>query len=164
MWRLDVVGDLNGNSGYSDQLIKSAESSGFSSHITWHGRWPDAALARQFTNSHVLVVPSSYEGFGIAYLEGLRYGLPAIGTTSGAAHEIITSGQNGFLIAPDDAVSLARHIETVHKDRHLLAQMSSAALVSSQNHPTWETSMHSVREFLLQFVQPGDKKAAKVRR
>ena len=34
--------------------------------------------------SHVLVVPSTYEGFGIVYLEGMGYGLPAIATTGGA--------------------------------------------------------------------------------
>ena len=122
MWQLDIVGDLNVDSGYVKRLIKSVDSTGLSSSITWHGRLSDAALADQMANSHVLVIPSSYEGFGIAYLEGMVYGLPAIGTTSGAAHEIINNGQNGFLIAPDDADSLARHIATMHKDRQLLAQ------------------------------------------
>lgn len=152
MWQLEVIGDIKSDTKYSDRLIKSAESSGLSSNITWHGRLSASTLAERITNNHVLIVPSSYEGFGIVYLEGMGYGLPAIGTTSGAAHEIITTGQNGFLIAPDDAVSLARHIANLHKDRQLLVQMGIAALETSKNHPTWETSMRDVREFLLQFT------------
>ena len=44
-----------------------------------------------------MVVPSSYEGYGIVYREGMAFGLPAIGTTSGGASEIITDGENGYL-------------------------------------------------------------------
>lgn len=44
---------------------------------------------KNFKNAHTLIVPSSYEGFGIVYLEGMSFGLPAIGTTAGAASELV---------------------------------------------------------------------------
>lgn len=153
LWQLEIIGDLDTDRIYADRLMESAEFQGLPANVTWHGRLPAAGLEKLLLQSHILVVPSSYEGFGIVYLEGMRCGLPAIGSTSGAAHEIISHGQNGFLIAPDDAGSLARHIKTLHQDRQLLAQMGSAAFERSQNHPTWAASMRSIREFLLQFVQ-----------
>jgi glycosyltransferase involved in cell wall biosynthesis len=152
LWQLEVIGDLNTDRTYAERLMKPDGANGFSNNITWHGRLHAASVEKLMASSHVLVVPSSYEGFGIVYLEGMRYGLPAIGTTSGAAHEIISHGQNGFLIDPDDAGSLVRHIITLHQDRQLLAQMSAAALARSQSHPTWETSMRRIRDFLLQFA------------
>ena len=42
----------------------------------------------------------SFEGFGIVYLEAMRYGLPVIASTAGAAHEIVTAGENGFWRRP----------------------------------------------------------------
>ena len=151
-WQLGVIGDLDGDKRYSDRLIESAVADGLSTNISWHGRLSDEALETQMARSHLLVVPSSYEGFGIVYLEGMRFGLPAIGSTSGAAHETITAGENGFLIPMDDAGALARHITTCHQDRQLLSRMGLAAWQRSQSHPSWETSMRQVREFLLQFV------------
>ena len=58
-------------------------------------------------------MPSSYEGFGIVYLEGMAFGLPALATTAGGAAEIITSGQDGFLVLFPATDALARHLGTL---------------------------------------------------
>ena len=86
----------------------------------------------------MLVVPSSYEGFGIVYLEGMAFGLPAIGTTAGAASEIITDGENGFLIPPDDSETLSERLSMLANDRELLARMSVKALERYRQQPTWD--------------------------
>ena len=73
-----------------------------SSFVFLHGSLNNQPLIKKLKNAHVLVVPSSYEGFGIVYLEGMGFGLPAIGTTAGAAGEVIRDGVDGFLIQPGD--------------------------------------------------------------
>jgi glycosyltransferase involved in cell wall biosynthesis len=92
------------------------------------------------------VVPSSYEGFGIVYLEGMAFGLPAIAGRGGAAHEIITDGVNGFLV--EDAAALRQHLHTLHHNREQLTQMSEAAQSRFAAHPTWTASMTQIRDFL----------------
>ena len=77
-------------------------SHGLQSTVHFHGPLDNEELIAKYKSAHVLVVPSSYEGFGIVYLEGMAFGLPAIGTTAGAASEIISDGETGFLIPPDD--------------------------------------------------------------
>jgi glycosyltransferase involved in cell wall biosynthesis len=94
-------------------------------------------------------VPSSYEGFGIAYLEGMAFGLPAIATTAGAAGEIVTHGKDGYLISPGDSHALAEHLLQLAMDRQLLLAMSLAARERFLAHPTWEQSGETIREFLL---------------
>ena len=91
------------------------------------GTVPDTLIAQTLSNSHLLAVPSSYEGFGIVYLEGMSFGLPAIGATAGGAQEIIQHGHNGFLVEPDDAESLSAHISNLAVDRQKLVEMSLAA-------------------------------------
>ena len=100
----------------------------------------------------MLAVPSSYEGFGIVYMEGMGFGLPALATTSGAASETIRHGMNGFLIARDDVSGLGQHVMRLVQDRTLLAEMGLKALTTYQDHPTWEQSAQAVRQFLLKIT------------
>lgn len=148
-WRLSVAGRLNVDSRYAAGQRRRATGLGLGERITWHGDLSDVDLTAQMAAAHVLVVPSSYEGFGIVYLEGMGFGLPALGTTAGAAGEIITDGENGYLIAPDDAAGLTARLEALAADRALLARMGAAALARYQHSPTWAETTAKIRAFLL---------------
>jgi glycosyltransferase involved in cell wall biosynthesis len=149
-WRLSVVGSLATDTNYVKTIRRQIEGQGFLDNVTLRGSLGEAELANEFARSHALVVPSSYEGFGIVYLEGMAFGLPAIAcsATAGAAGEIIMHGENGFLIAPNDVEALAGHIQTLMRDRERLAAMSLAALERYRAHPTWEQSAGSIRNYL----------------
>jgi glycosyltransferase involved in cell wall biosynthesis len=148
VWQLNIVGDPTVNPQYAQQLKAQAHTLGIASSIRWHGRLPHADLQQLLNTSHLLVVPSTYEGFGIVYLEGMSHGLPAIATTAGAAHELIRDGENGFLIPPQNAAQLAQRLQALINNRHLLTRLSLSALDSLHHHPTWETSMSRARHFL----------------
>ncbi|MDJ0753250.1 MAG: glycosyltransferase family 4 protein [Ardenticatenaceae bacterium] len=151
-WQVDVVGDLNVDPFYALDMMKFVEDKHLEEHIHFWGRLDDEALAHRLTMNDVLVVPSQYEGFGIVYLEAMGFGLAAIGTTGGAAGEIIENGRTGFLIRPGDIVALARHLTELHKNRPLLSQMSAAAMERFANHPTWEDSCAQIERFLRKLV------------
>ena len=107
-------------------------------------------LALRLQQSHLFCVPSSYEGFGIVYLEGMGFGLPAIATTAGSAGEIITHGLDGYLIAPGEARSLAQHLRELAENRPKLARLGQAALRRFSSYATWEQTGAQIRNFLLQ--------------
>ena len=113
----------------------------------------DAALTEKLKAAHVLVVPSSYEGFGIVYLEGMGFGLPAIGTIAGAAPEIIEDGCTGYLIEPGDSKSLAARLMELSKNRSLLERLSVTALARHARQPRWEETCAGIRTFLQQIAQ-----------
>ena len=149
VWRLSVVGRLNVDQSYAANMRLLAETAGLSERIGWRGDLSDAELAAEMAAAHVLVVPSSYEGFGIVYLEGMGFGLPAVGTTAGAAAEIIRDGENGYLITPDDAINLAQRLEELAADRALLTRLGVAALETYRHAPTWAETTATIRAFLL---------------
>ncbi|MGZ9167168.1 MAG: glycosyltransferase, partial [Anaerolineales bacterium] len=95
---------------------------------------------------------SSYEGFGIVYLEGMCFGLPAIGTRAGAANEVITDGVDGFLIKAENANELRERLEILNERRDLLIEMSLAARKHYLRQPKWEETAHGIREFLLKRI------------
>jgi glycosyltransferase involved in cell wall biosynthesis len=120
--------------------------------VTLTGVVGDEDLAAILASSDVLVVPSEYEGFGIAYLEGMGFGLPAIGTTSGGASEIIADGVNGYLVPPNDPAAVAHGLMNLAADRARLAQMSLAARERFLVQPGWTESMARVRQTLLDWA------------
>jgi glycosyltransferase involved in cell wall biosynthesis len=121
---------------------------GLSDQVIFLGALDDKALGSRLRSSQVLALPSSYEGFGIAYLEGMGFGLPAIATTGGAAGEIITDGIDGFLIKPGDILALRDCIRELAQDRQRLLKLSLAARKRYEVHPGWEDTGRSIRRFL----------------
>lgn len=147
--RVDVVGSLTVEPKYVKQIQNFIAANNLSSLVTLHSSLNNESLKQKLQQAHILVVPSSYEGFGIVYLEGMGFGLPAIGTTAGAAGEIIGHGKTGYLIEPDDSVALAQHIASLARDRNLLAQLSLNARQRYIQQPSWNETASQIRKFLL---------------
>jgi glycosyltransferase involved in cell wall biosynthesis len=148
-WQLHVVGSLDVEPAYTDQIQNLLKRWKLEERVTLSGVLNGEDLAREMASAHLMVMPSAYEGFGIVYLEGMGFGLPAIATTAGAAGELIADGENGFTIPPDNPKALANCLLTLAVDRDRLAQMSLAALVRYACHPTWADSTAAIRQFLL---------------
>jgi glycosyltransferase involved in cell wall biosynthesis len=147
--RLDVIGSLAADPAYARQVQKQAAALGLEDAVCFHGSVDHPTMQATLNQAHVLAVPSSYEGYGIVYVEGMGFGLPAIAGSLGAAGEIITPGENGFLISPGSPVELAGVLQLLSTDRQRLAQMGITALHRFQLHPTWEDMGRGVRDFLL---------------
>lgn len=147
-WQLTIVGDDEENPAYTRFLRKRIETLGIAGSVTLAGRLPDDELADVLARSHLLAMPSTYEGFGIAYLEGMAFGLPAIATTNGGATELISDRVDGLLIDPDDASALTDAVAPLCRNRERLVAVSLAALERYHAHPTWEETARAVRAFL----------------
>ncbi len=147
-WRLTVAGSLEMAPHYAAAIQHQVLSSGIVEQIRFLGPLAESELSENLRRHQVLALPSFYEGFGIVYLEAMGFGLPAIGTTAGAASEIITHGIDGYLVPPGDAQILSEYLNELSKDRDRLATMSLAALARFNRHSTWEETGAQIRQFL----------------
>lgn len=145
---LDVIGSLETDPKYVERMKRRVEVNDIPIPVTFHGSLDNVPLVEKLRAAHVLVVPSSYEGFGIVYLEGMGFGLPAIGTTAGAAGEIIEDGKTGYLVEPEEPSPLALCLLHLASDRDLLARMSVNALERYRVQPKWDETAGKIREFL----------------
>jgi glycosyltransferase involved in cell wall biosynthesis len=147
-WQLSIVGSLTMNAGYAGRMQKMARDHGHGNQILFMGPLLDDQLATEMARHHLMVLPSHYEGFGIAYYEAMGFGMPVIGSEGGAAREIIQPDLNGYLITPGDSAGLANHLTKLIYDRNLLAEIGIAALKHYQAGPRWQDAVEKIRNFL----------------
>lgn len=147
-WELKVVGSLTVDPPYVRSVRRWVVDNGLVDSVRFLDTLNEIELTEQLLASHILAVPSSYEGYGIAYLEGMGFGLPAVATTAGAAREIITSGLDGFLIAPDDVETLRAHLKLLISNREQLVKMSEAARKRFLAQPGWQATTTKITAFL----------------
>ena len=66
--------------------------------VTVFGRIPDDELASLYGRAWLFCLPSSYEGFGIPYVEAMAAGCPVVATRNSGAVEVTRSGRHGVLV------------------------------------------------------------------
>lgn len=84
---------------------------GVTDAVRFHGFLPNDQTMQKMSASRFFVMPSINEGFGIVYLEAMASGCITIGTEGEGIADLITSGENGFLVPPDDPDAIVRTVE-----------------------------------------------------
>lgn len=152
LWELSVVGSFGIDPDYTARLRRSIAAFGLEEKVRLLGPLPDTELGSLLKESDIIAMPFSYEGFGIIYLEGMAYGLPALACRSGGAGEIVTHGESGYLLEPGDAGEIASLLRCLITDRDKLLRLSLAARRRFAEFPTWRQSSATVLDFLLEIA------------
>jgi N-acetyl-alpha-D-glucosaminyl L-malate synthase BshA len=75
----------------------------------------------------VLLLPSEIESFGLAALEGMACGVPAVCSEVGGLPEVIRNGVDGFLVPGHDVKTMAARTLEIVTNPHRREQMGIAA-------------------------------------
>lgn len=84
---------------------------GISGSVRFLGQLPNPEVLAELAGTRFFVMPSVREGFGIVYLEAMACGCITIGTEGEGVADLIVSGENGFLVPPDDPEAIVRAVE-----------------------------------------------------
>ena len=84
-------------------------------------------VERLIPQAHVLLMPSEMESFGLAALEGMACGLPAVTTRVGGIPELVTHGVDGFLENVGDIQAQAARVIELLSDETVHERMAKAA-------------------------------------
>lgn len=122
--RLEIVGD----GVLRPELEELAHQLGLRNRVTFLGRVSDAELEACYQRARGFVLPSSKEGFGIVYLEAWKYGIPVICGRLGASHEVVTDGEDGFIVDETSDTELSNAMLTLLDNPTRAREMGRAGL------------------------------------
>lgn len=122
-WNLAIFGE--GNERLS--LEMTIKQSGLSNSVHLMGQTPNIPL--ELLSSSIFALSSRFEGFGLAILEAMSYGLPVVSYACPfGPGDIIRDGVDGFLVPPGNEAMLAERICQLIEDENLRHKMGAAAL------------------------------------
>lgn len=85
----------------------------------------------------IFVLPSSFEGFSSALLEGMAAGLAVVATPAGAASDLLADRSNALIVPFRDGRALASAVEELIGDDALRARLGAAARETASAY-TWD--------------------------
>jgi glycosyltransferase involved in cell wall biosynthesis len=138
-WRMTIVGDRTRSPATVTALDAAIRQHGLGDRIAFAGAVDEARLAALHAAADLFVLPSRFEGYGMAFAEAIVHGLPVIGTTAGAIPDTVPDGA-GILVPPDDAAALALALRHLITDRGARDRLAAGARAAAARLPTWRQS------------------------
>jgi glycosyltransferase involved in cell wall biosynthesis len=115
--------------------------------------WLDHEDVPDFLNElDVFVMPSTWEGFGVAAAEASATGLPVVATNVYGIPDVVRDGETGLLTPPKDPGALAKAIGRLVEDGRLRAKLGETGRAYVTRHYDWTENaqqMASIYERLL---------------
>ncbi len=112
---------------------------GVAERVEFHGQLPPARAIEEARRSTLFVMPSTEEAFGVAYIEAMAGGVPAIGCRGEPGPEEIAAVGDGLvLVPPGDIERLTQRIDELLSDPHRLREVGQRARATVAAHFTWE--------------------------
>ena len=94
-------------------------------------------LTALMRRSHVLVLPSVEDGFGLVLGEAMACGCAVVSSSHTGGEDLYSDGVEGFIVAARDGVAIALRLQALADDRVLLGRMQAAALARVQAIGGW---------------------------
>lgn len=158
----DIAIVLAGQGPVETEVRREVEQLKLSGRVQFTGRISHQKLLDLERTADVVVVPSLYEGFGLAACEAMAVGTPVVASKVGGLLELIDDPLTGRLARPGSAEDLASVIRSVLLDKESTASMAARAQSYVAEHFTPAIVATQTADFYGQLA--GDGRANRPRR
>ena len=113
---------------HEEILEEFYEQLSFLPSVFYRGQVEPGSSIELIAGYDALVLPTYFdtEGHPGVIIEAMQAGIPVISTRIRSLPELVTDGENGLLVPPQDAVSLAKAIQALSSDQELTERMGAA--------------------------------------
>jgi glycosyltransferase involved in cell wall biosynthesis len=139
---LDLRTEIVGYGPERDRLGAAIVERGLRDAVALTGRLDHDEVLRRYAGADLFVLPCKVladgdrDGIPNVLLEAMATGLPVVSTAVSGIPELISDGENGLLVAPEDPAALAAAIERLLADAGLGARQGAAAPANGRERVT----------------------------
>ncbi len=114
---------------------------GLRNQVEFTGSLPQDQAMRRMAEADIFVLPSYEEGFGIVYLEAMAMSKPVIACSGQGISDVIESGNNGYLVEPQDINALIHTMRILLSDQNLARSIGSRGKAKVYRSYLWRHQM-----------------------
>jgi glycosyltransferase involved in cell wall biosynthesis len=115
-----------------ERVTAAAQTLGISANIECLGAVSDEQRQQLFAGAQVMLMPSRFEGFGMAAAEAMAAGVPLVASDAGSLPEVVAAPQGGVIVAQGDAPALAHAVDELLGNADARARLSRGARSSAE--------------------------------
>ena len=133
--------------GPAEKISALVEAAGLANNVRVLGAVSDAERDELLATAAIQIMPSRFEGFGLAAAEAMAAGVPLIAADVGSLPEVVDPPRGGRLVPASDPVALASAIEDLLADHDARALLSESARRSARRFD-WDAVAEAHMRFL----------------
>jgi glycosyltransferase involved in cell wall biosynthesis len=145
-WRLTCAGSLERDAPTVARVRAQLRADGLDDRVSLAGDMDAATLATHYDRADLFVLPTLYEGYGMAVAEALARGLPVVSTATGAIEDLAPGA--GIIVPPGDVHALTDALSRVLGDSHLRTRLATGARRVRDRLPTWDAAAAAMAQAL----------------
>jgi glycosyltransferase involved in cell wall biosynthesis len=154
---LDLRYTIAGEGPHEDALRSVISELDLGSRVTLSGTLPETEVFQLLSKADAFVLPSI--GFGEAWpvsvMEAMGAGLPVVASVIGATPEMITPGENGFLVPQRDESALFENIALLARDVGARRRIGEAARRTAERRFDVNATAGALRKTIRASLRPG---------
>jgi len=135
-WECVLAGSTERDPAFVQAVRADAGRLGITDRVRFAGESSDEELGALYQSASLFVLPSWYEGYGMAFTEAMAHGLPILATTGGAIPHTVPS-QAALLIPCGDVDALAAALVRLLDEPGLRRDLAEGALAHARTLPDW---------------------------
>jgi glycosyltransferase involved in cell wall biosynthesis len=153
-WRLVCAGSADRDPATGAAVRARIADLGLGERVDLAGEVDAATLEALYDRADLFVLPSFYEGYGMAVAEAIARGLPTVTTTGGALAVSVPEGA-AVQVPPGDAGALAAALRPLLADPSAREALAARALVAASTLPTWDFQVAAFAAELAHALEAG---------
>jgi glycosyltransferase involved in cell wall biosynthesis len=141
-WEWRIAGSTDRDTIAMQTLTREIADGKIGDRTALLGPLDDAGLEQEYSSASLFVLPSHFEGYGMAFTEALARGLPVVAGSGGALVETVPKDA-GVFVAPGNAGELVLVLRRLLTTPAELSKRADAAWDYAKKLPRWsDTAQH----------------------
>jgi len=146
-WRCRLIGSTERDGAAAARVRSLISAQGLEARVEIAGTLSPETLAAAYRTADLFVLPSHYEGYGMAFAEAMSHGLPIVACPRGAVPGIVPEAAALF-VEPGDPAALSMALRRLLQDDALRRRKAAAAWEAGRRLPQWPDTLARIGKAL----------------
>jgi glycosyltransferase involved in cell wall biosynthesis len=146
-WQCRIAGSFDRDLATAENLRRQIAATNLQDRIHLLGSLTETELAKEYDRATLFVLPSHFEGYGMAFTEAISHGLPIVACEGGAVTTTVPADA-GVFVQPGDAKALAKKLRWLLTNPAEIKKRADASWKHASSLPRWKDAAEKIAAVL----------------